>query len=395
MPFLDKLLQRIDRIEPRRLEHIFRALAKERDLLEKIFNLLIEGIIVTDRTGRISYVNRRASRLLKNSGGGYAGERAADMIKEPALSQVVNDCLSSRKRLLEHELDLNEPEGTTVIINVVPLEDEDGKYDGSVIIVRDVTAERHQQSRMAQIRRIKALAILAAGIAHELGNPLNSLGIHLQLLARKISSLKSAPERSEFYELISIAREEVNRLEHIISQFLKAIRPERSEMEDGNIITVLDKTLEFFRPEIESRGIILEKEYENTIPPVNFNRETIRQVFINLIKNAIQAMPRGGKLKAKAACGRGVVSISFTDTGAGISKSNLDKIFEPYFTTKDEGAGLGLMIVQRILSEHNGTMDVKSTPGKGSTMIVSIPVPRKYRRLLPSYSDIGSGDDGC
>ena len=382
MAFLEKLLQRIERIDPKRLESVVKALANERDLLEKVFNLLAEGIIVTDRECKVSFINRSAVRMLGAGRSRFEGENILGVIRDRGLCELIRVSLMDQKGFLGREVFLGESTRLLMNANLVVLEDEAGMYDGAIILLRDITAERLEQERRSQEKRMKALATLAAGIAHEVGNPLNSLGIHLQLLERRIK-LQKQKKKEGLLDLIDVANEEVKRLGHIVSQFLKAIRPQQPDLKEGNILEILDGTIDFMAHEIKRKGILLKREYDMPSLPVLLDQEGMRQVFINLINNAVQATSAGGIITIKAGYEEGEVSVSFTDSGCGIPEDQMDRIFEPYFTTKGSGAGLGLMIVERIISQHNGRLIVTSSPGRGTSVTVRLPVPRKYRKLLP------------
>jgi two-component system, sporulation sensor kinase E len=382
MAFLEKLLQRIERIDPKRLESVVKALANERDLLEKVFNLLAEGIIVTDRECKVSFINRSAVRMLGAGRSRLEGENILGVIRDRGLCELIRVSLMDQKGFLGREVFLGESTRLLMNANLVILEDEAGMYDGAIILLRDITAERLEQERRSQEKKMKALATLAAGIAHEVGNPLNSLGIHLQLLERRIK-LQKQKKKEELLDLIDVANEEVKRLGHIVSQFLKAIRPQQPDLKEGNILEILDGTIDFMAHEIKRKGILFKREYDTPSLPVLLDQEGMRQVFINLINNAVQATSAGGIIRIKAGYEEGEVSVSFTDSGCGIPEDQMDRIFEPYFTTKGSGAGLGLMIVERIISQHNGRLIVTSIPGRGTSVTVRLPIPRKYRKLLP------------
>jgi signal transduction histidine kinase len=265
---------------------------------------------------------------------------------------------------------------------MVPLEDDAGAFTGAVFTFRNTTAEMLKQLRYAQLKQLQTFSTMAASIAHEVGNPLNSLDIHLQLIERKINLLRHK-RKGALLELIAVAKEEIKRLEHIIAQFLKTAKPDLPEMREGDLIAILDRTLSFMEPEIRSHGIRLERTYAPFVPPLVLNADQIRQAFINLIRNAIQATPTGGLITVEVTYARGQVMVRVTDSGCGIPEEQMEKIFDPYFTTRDGGAGLGLMIVQRIVSEHGGDVLVASNPGKGTTMTVRLPVPLKYGKMLP------------
>jgi signal transduction histidine kinase len=223
--------------------------------------------------------------------------------------------------------------------------------------------------------------LLAAGVAHEIGNPLNSLNIHLQLMDREIGGVKGELG-DDLKELIDVARNEVGRLDQIINQFLRAIRPSEPQLEAVSIKALLEDTITVMNREIKDKGAWVELECADGLPRIRLDKGQMRQVFFNLIKNGIQAMSDGGLLKISVRMSDDITSISFQDSGVGISPEDLGNIFEPYHTTKPEGHGLGLMIVQRIVRDHGGQIEIETVPQKGTTITILIPRSDQRMRLL-------------
>lgn len=382
MPFLDKVLPRLARVDRERVEGILKGLAEERDSLDGILNLLSDGIVAIDRDGRICFANDAAEAIFARERTGLIGKKPSEVIKDESLRSLIEDALRGRVGILGREIMLPPPEGDRLAVTMVPVEDGAGAFGGAVFTFRNTTAETLKQLRYAQFKQLQTFSTMAASIAHEVGNPLNSLDIHLQLIERKIRLLKQK-EKEPLMGLVAVAKEEIKRLEHIVAQFLKATRPDIPQMREGDLTAILDKTLGFMEPEIRSRGIRIEKAYAPFVPPIVMNADQIRQVIVNLVRNAVHAMPEGGLITVEVRYGRGQVMMSVTDSGCGIPEGQVEKIFDPYFTTRDGGAGLGLMIVQRIVGEHGGDVLVASHPGKGTTMTVRLPVPLKYGKMLP------------
>jgi signal transduction histidine kinase len=249
------------------------------------------------------------------------------------------------------------------------------------MILRDITESRRTTQQTIESERLNALTLLAAGVAHEIGNPLNSLHIHLQLLERKIRRLKGK-EKTQLQESIDVARSEISRLDSIVTQFLRAIRPSKPELRPENINIIIEETLRFFAPEIADRDIVVEQELRSDIPSIELDRDQMKQAFYNVIKNSFEAMKRRGILRIRSDMDATHVIIGFTDTGGGISAQNLSRIFEPYFTTKTAGSGLGLLIVRRIVREHGGEMAIESSEGRGVTLTLRLPYRDKRVRML-------------
>ncbi len=252
---------------------------------------------------------------------------------------------------------------------------------GHAMILRDITESRRSAQQTIESERLNALTLLAAGVAHELGNPLNSLHIHLQLMERQARKLDGAT-RAEFQESIDIARSEVNRLDSIVTQFLRAIRPSKPQLHPENVNTIVEETLRFFAPEIQDRDIVVEQELRSDLPLLQIDRDQMKQAFYNVIKNSLEAMKRGGILRIRTDRDDMYVLVRFIDTGSGMSAENLGRVFEPYFTTKPSGTGLGLLIVRRIVREHGGELSIESSEGKGLTLTIRLPYIDKRVRML-------------
>lgn len=379
--FLDKLIGRLDKLDAGNLQTQFLRLAQEKGLLETIFHAIQEGLIVLDGESKIVYANRAAEKLFGFSLETAAGGPISKYLREidwPAVLDLDGD---EWTRMVTREIEISYPQRRFIDFYVVPLAAAQPGETGAVVILRDVTRERESETRAIESERLNAITLLAAGVAHEIGNPLNSITIHLQLLEREIAQLR-AKDRDSLKELVEVSRREVDRLEQIIGQFLRALRPSQPSLERASVREVLDTTLEFLRHEIKDRDVLVEVESPDDLPASLIDKSQIKQAFFNVIRNAIQAMTNGGLLKITLDSDDRFVSIAFKDTGPGISPESLGNIFEPYFTTKSEGTGLGLMIVQRIVRDHGGEIEVHTTPRSGTTFTLYLPREERRIRLL-------------
>jgi signal transduction histidine kinase len=189
-----------------------------------------------------------------------------------------------------------------------------------------------------------------------------------------------AAEKLEQY--LEVAKGEINRLDYIITQFLQAIRPTPPQFRPASLNDVVEKTVELLRPELENRGLSVKEKLGRGVPQVPLDAAQLQQVLVNLIKNAMQAMTRGGTLTLQTGQGTEGVWVSVTDTGGGIPEEQINRIFEPFYTTKKKGTGLGLMIVQRIVRAHGGRIELESNVGRGTSFRVWLPRHERATRLL-------------
>jgi two-component system, sporulation sensor kinase E len=394
--FLEKLIERLGRIGPEEVQNYFLRLAQEKGFLETVFNAIQEGIIVTDSKGRITYLNDAACELFGLEAGDAIGKRLDERMRG-----LDWESLTQSGGPVSRDMEIFYPANRFINFYVVPLmiEHRDsiagedvpeplrsatvatGDQVGHAMILRDITESRRSAQQTLESERLNALTLLAAGVAHEIGNPLNSLHIHLQLMERKVRKLKGEA-RHELQESIDVARAEIGRLDSIVTQFLRAIRPSKPQLHPENVNAIVDEAVRFFAPEIQDRDVVVEQELRSDLPLLQLDRDQIKQALYNVIKNSLEAMKRRGILRIRTDMDSAHVLISFIDTGGGMSPENLSRVFEPYFTTKSSGTGLGLLIVRRIVREHGGELSIESSQGKGITLTIRLPYLDKRVRML-------------
>ena len=396
--FLEKLIGRLGKIGPEDVQNYLLRLAQEKGFLETVFNAIQEGIIVTDSSGKITYMNDGACELF--------GLDAEDSIGKQLDERVRGLDWHSLTRSggpVTRDLEIFYPSNRFINFYIVPLiiehRAEDVQADGAghqvgyAIILRDITESRRTAEKTIESERLNALTLLAAGVAHEIGNPLNSLNIHLQLMKRAAQKLEGK-ERDELEQSIKVARDEISRLDSIVTQFLRAIRPSKPQLQPANINAIVEETLHFFGPEIEARDIVVESELRSDLPLVQIDRDQMKQAFYNIIKNSFEAMKRRGILRIRTDMDDTYVRVSFADNGGGMSAEALSRVFEPYYTTKSSGSGLGLLIVRRIVREHGGELAIESAESKGLTLTIRLPFRDQRVRMLEAGKREGMKDQG-
>jgi PAS domain S-box-containing protein len=396
--FLDKLIDRLDRIDPASLQGFVLKLSREKGFLETLFNTIQEGILVTDAEGRLRYLNAAAAELLGLHPDRAIGEPISRQLRDLDWDKIWSADKQEWSKVLAHEIEVFSPRHRFLSFYIVPMVDQENSLvTGLALILRDVTEQRHRTASAIESEKLSALTLLAAGVAHEIGNPLNSLNIHLQLIERELNDLP--PERrNALRELLAVSKNEVSRLDRIITQFLRAIRPAQIRRERARVQDVLKETLEFLQHEIKDRDVLVDVTGAEDLPAAPIDRGQVRQAFFNVIRNAIQAMANGGVLRISLAATDRHVVASFKDSGPGIPAEDLSGIFEPYHTTKPEGSGLGLVIVQRIVRDHGGQIEVHSEPRVGTTVTIFLPRDEQRIRLLkahrpPAAARAGSKDE--
>jgi PAS domain S-box-containing protein len=375
---LDKVLGRLDQLDSTNLHNLVQRLARERTFLEAVFNTLQEGVLVVDADGVIEYANEAVEKLvgLTESAVGLTLWRLVPGLRA-SLEGLENSPVTAP--IVTREFELAYPISRVVRLYMVPFANGESAERRFAIILSDITREKRSTAELIENEKESSVLLLAAGVAHELGNPLNSLTIHLQLIERKLKKIKNTKETRSLEDSIKVCRDEVTRLDGIIKNFLEAIRPRPPDLAEVNLPEVIEDVLRFQAKELKDRGLQVEGELPMSTPVIMADRNQLKQVFFNLMKNALEAMQPGGRLSIKVRADDDSVFVAIADTGTGIKADDLAKLFQPYHTTKVSGHGLGLMIVQRIMRDHGGHVGIESKEGLGT--VVTLQFPQKHRRV--------------
>jgi PAS domain S-box-containing protein len=354
------------------------ALRRERDWLERRYRALVEvaNVIVLglDRSGAIVLANPKFSALTGVSPTAARGESLAERWigesdRAPFLAAIDDVAKAGNPREVEAALISNG--GTRVVRFHLSAE-----HEGLIFAIGvDVTERRALERRAANAEALSTMGTLALGLAHEIRNPLNAAVLQMHLLGKQVErEVASEPARASMRDRVQIVVGEIKRLGRLLTEFLELARPRGLAREQVAIGEVIDSVIELHAAEASQRGITAERLDEGVVPPVLGDREKLRQVFVNLVVNALDATSGGGSVRITTKHVDGKVMVDVTDDGSGIAEADLSRLFDPFFTTKPGGTGLGLSIVRKILEQHGGALSVRSRVGEGTTVRVELPV---------------------
>jgi two-component system, sporulation sensor kinase E len=382
--FLQRALQKIEKMDRSQIRKLVSDIAGENELLEMVMESMSDGVLVTDREDKILMVNKSAERMLPFTTDEPIEKSLEEAIGDEEIREFFTENLRGLDRVLDREFTLGNGYSRILSLSIMPLVRQ-GWITGNVIHIEDVTEKRAKEARLRRAESLAALTTLTAGVAHEIKNPLGSIGIHLELMKKEMSG-KDKIETRKVMENLLIIKEEVDRLNRIVMDFLFTVRPMNAELSYDDLNRVVQELLELKKPELAEAGIELETELMTPGPQILMDERYMKQAVLNLLNNAISAMPEGGKLQVSTQQRGNEMRLKISDSGVGIPEENMDKIFEPYFTTKDFGSGLGLTLVYKIVKEHLGDIEINSKVGEGTTIALSFPIPQKEKRLI-SYSE--------
>lgn len=386
-PFKERVLSRLSRLDRDSLQGYVTGLFKEKREMEQVLDCVQEGLLLLSPQGIVQWSNHAAYGLLGFERVFPGRTRIAELIEDKLLQEFFEASAKQPEERSSDDFHLLSPRELFLRIHWIPLKAEGEQK--VLVRIENLTAARGRLDEETRIQRIEILIRLAAGVAHEIGNPLNAIQIHIQLLKDEAAKLAER-SRKVFLNLIEVISSETRRLDQIVRSFLRATRnpPLRFQLESVN--DVLEEAAKFMQPEIQKEGVALKLILDRSLPSFFVDRDRLHQAFLNLIKNGAEAMPHGGKLLICSALKDKLCVLRFEDTGKGIPAEDLPHIFDAYYTTKREGSGLGLFQVYQAVRDHGGRMDVKSVPGKGTTFTLLLPL-RKQRLSLPEPSGRGKG----
>ncbi len=378
---LDKIVERLDRLSVQEQRQLLLRLASQKELMEGVFNALRDGVILFNSLGAATFTNEAACHI-------YACTRA-DLMQRP-FEQLVGGTCTWRELWgsgigITRDLQVDYPEPRHYNFFMTPLSGGE-EY---LLLIHDDTELRAREEENAEAEQMNMLSFLSSAVAHELGNPVNSLGLNLQVLRRKLRKL-SAETEEQLAPLIERSLNQTKRLDELIRHFLQSMRPCSSQTRESvNVNELLKQVISSLEAELASRSLAVIENYSPDIPLLKADPSRLYQVFYNLIRNACQSIPGAhsieneGRLMIETSYSDADVYVRITDNGTGISHEVMGRIYEPFQTTKAQGNGLGLLIVRRILKEHRGNLAIASKKGVGTTVTVVLPRSERITRLLP------------
>lgn len=378
--FLQRALEKIEKMDRTQIRQLVSDIAGDNELLEMVMESMSDGVVVTDREDNILMVNKSAERMFPFSTDDLIEKPLNQAIGDKEIREFLKENLHGLDRILDQEFTLGDGYSRTLSLSIMPLVRQ-GWITGNVIHIEDVTEKRAKEARLRRAESLAALTTLTAGVAHEIKNPLGSIGIHLELMKKEMSGKKQI-ETQKVLENLLIIKEEVDRLNRIVMDFLFTVRPMNAELSYDELNRVVRELLDFMKFELSEAGITVDTDLTKTGPQILMDERYMKQAVLNILKNAISAMPDGGRLRVQTVQKGNELLLKISDTGVGIPDEHMDKIFEPYFTTKDFGSGLGLTLVYKILKEHMGDIEINSKVGEGTSITLSFPVPQKEKRLI-------------
>ncbi len=344
------------------------SLSRIRAFSDNLVENMPIGLLAIDSDGNVSSFNQTAELILQLSADELLGKKADQVL--PQQLRPLIDKLNPDVKIIEKEIDCPVPDGNRISLEAIAtlLEEEDGTFGGYAILFRDLSEIKRLRTEIERSQRLASIGRLAAGIAHEIRNPLSSIKGFATYFKERY---KDVPEDQKTAEIMI---QEVERLNRVISQLLEFARPMNIQLKPTSMRILIQHSLKMIGGQAGEKNIKINPEISLEMDEALIDTDRINQVLLNLYLNAIEAMDDGGTLSVRLfGDDPGWVKIEISDTGSGIQKKDLEKIFDPYFTTKPSGTGLGLAIVHRIMEAHNGEVNIKSEQGKGTTVSIILP----------------------
>ncbi len=376
--FIEKALEKAHLLDRDAVKQLLLDVARENSILESVLESIHSGIIVCGKDNIPFFANKTAERHFMMESAEVYNASVWNYIKHGAMADFAKKTILEEDTVLERDFPVEVKNTYRIIsVSIMPLV-QNGQIRGTILFSEDITEKRKNEAKLKRAENLASLTTLAAGVAHEIKNPLGAMSIHMQLLRKTLAGT----ENQKIGRYLDVMDEEIERLNRIVVDFLFAVRPMNIEPIKDNLNDLVHEVLELIKPEIAQYGINLDAHLDPAIPMILMDRRFIKQALINLLKNSIAATPEGGYIRVTTGLSDEGTVLTVADSGRGIPKEYIGKIFEPYFTTKENGTGLGLTLTYKIIKEHGGDISVLSEPGKETKFTITLPVPQLQQHLI-------------
>ncbi len=408
--YVKRITKMIPKLSQEQLQRIIKNVANENAMLDSILESLTTGLIVVDKQWRILKFNKISERFLSfihfDDETNRSYKKVWEVISDVDVSEFLRDCADKDKSNISQEFSIPLPNSDNltrfIVVYVLSLV-SDSKINGRIIKIYDVTEQRLQEVKMRRMENMAGLTTLAANMAHEIKNPLGAISIHIQLLQKAIEKQRNStgvlPEKKFVEEHLDVVNEEIDNLNRLITDFLFAVRPVNANYSLVDPYLILKKLVDFLSPEFNSHRVSFTVKNPNSTAKLLIDEKIFREMIINIVQNAFAAIKERfpecknedlqndefiGKISIRISVKFDKYIISISDNGCGMSDETIVRLFEPYFTTRATGTGLGMTLVYKIVKEFSGDIHVKSEENKGTTFIIEFPIPQTEKKLLSS-----------
>ena len=382
--FVKKASSKIEKLSNEEILRIIESQNTELKIRNMILDNLIAGCLMVSPDGIVMYMNSAVADLTSVSARKkYIGMNISRVFMDSEVLSFINEFVNSDGKTGEEFFETEVPGGGTKSISCTA--ERLGDPVCSLFVFRDITFINRFKEEFRKNESLAQMTTMAAGVAHEIKNPLASISIYLQLMD-KLMEKNGSMTRDEARKYLDVVEEEVERINKIAVDFLFAVKPMKVNLTACSVNDVVDKTVNVVGAELKDKGITLTLHLATSLPKVFADPALLEQSLLNLVKNAMQAMPEDKKqpeITISTYIESDMVRISVQDNGCGMTEDQMSKIFEPYYTTKSSGTGLGLTVLFKIMKQHGGDVTVHSVSGEGSEFILQIPVPQNERFRLP------------
>jgi len=408
--FVKKVSKKISKLSEAQLAALFEDLNSENDVLNSLVESLSTGLVIVDENYCIMQRNKASERLLPfRSRQAYNDQLPVwQLIDDEPLSRFLESCSSEQKTNVSEEFSISSEDGIKFLsVTILPFVQKhwneatdvvETKIVGYIIAVDDITQKRQQEILLHRMESLASLTNLAASVAHEIKNPLGAISIHIQLLQKAVKKAREGdgmlPKKKFMEDYLDVVNEEIDSLNKIVLDFLFAVRPVQAKMTLCSPDSLIEKFAAFFKPEFEAKNVSLELRLSKNSTRLLIDEKLFREMIVNIVQNALAAITQRfssasdgfahGELIIESCVKKEHYFLTFADNGSGMDSETSSHIFEPYYTTKSNGTGLGLTTVYKIVKEFRGDIDVKSVLGHGTVFTITLPVPQSGVKLLAS-----------
>lgn len=406
--YVKRVSQVLPKLSEEQIEGILNSISQENEMLDSVLDSLSTGLAVVDSRWNLLKSNKIGERYLSKNFSGDEGNQEArifDLVDDPEISDFLRNCAEKDKSNVSEEFSITNSSGSVRFVTVsVFLWIYKGDMKGRIIKFYDITEKRSQEVLLRRMENMAGLTNLAAGMAHEIKNPLGAIGIHIQLIQRAVKKQREGdgtlPERKFLEEHLDIVNEEIENLNKLVMDFLFAVRPVNASLALVNPSKLIENIVSFFAPEFNKSLVSFSFREENPSVRLMIDEKLFRELVINIVQNSFAAVKERyepcqelrenpadeadciGKIAIVSAVKNDRYILRICDNGTGMTEEVQSHIFEPYYTTKANGTGLGMTMAYKIIKEFQGDIQVKSEFGRGTEFSIALPVPQTDRKLL-------------